>query len=78
MYNELYNIHMRTNIELDDRLVSQAQRLTGLKTKRAVVHEALRHLVRLYRQRNVRKLRGKLEWHGDLNKTREGRFAGTH
>ena len=68
---------MRTNIDLDDRLISQAQKLTGLKTKKAVVTETLRTLVRLYRQRRIRNLRGKLEWQGDLREMREGRLAGT-
>ena len=72
-----YYLHMRTNIDLDDRLISQAQKLTGLKTKKAVVAEALRTLVRLYRQRRIRNLRGKLEWQGDLREMREGRLAGT-
>lgn len=68
---------MRTNIDLNDTLVKQAQKLSGLKTKKAVVEEGLRILVRMYRQRNVRKLRGKLEWEGDLNELRKGRVAGT-
>ena len=67
---------MRTNIDLDDRLMAQARKLTGLKTKKAIVDEALHVLIRMYRQRRVRALRGKLEWHGDLSKMREGRFAG--
>jgi len=68
---------MRTNIELDDRLIAQAQKLTGLKTKKKIVNEALRVLVRMYKQRKVRSLRGKLEWQGDLSNMREDRFAGT-
>ena len=68
---------MRTNIDLNDTLIKQAQKLSGLKTKKGVVEEALRVFIRLYRQRSVRKLRGKLEWQGDLDKLREGRFAGT-
>jgi len=67
---------MRTNIDLDDRLIAQARKLTGHKTKKAIVDEALQLLVRLYKQRRVRALRGKLEWQGDLNKMREGRLAG--
>ena len=39
--------HMRTNIVLDDELVAEAMRRTGIKTKRAVVEEALRKLIRL-------------------------------
>ena len=68
---------MRTNIELNDTLVKQAQKLTGLKTKKAVVEEGLRVLIRMYRQRNVRELRGKLDWYGDLNELRKARIAGT-
>ena len=66
---------MRTNIDLDDRLIALSARLTGLKTKRAIVQEALRLLVKTYRQRKVRSLRGKLEWTGNLSRLREGRFG---
>jgi len=78
-----YNIHihkekkMRTNVVLDDDLVNRARELTGLKTKRAVIDEALRTLIRMYEQKGVRELRGKLNWEGDLNEMREGRFAST-
>jgi Arc/MetJ family transcription regulator len=68
---------MRTNIELDDRLMEQAAKLTGHKTKKAIVDEALRVLIRLYKQRRVRSLRGKLDWQGDLKAMREGRVGGT-
>jgi Arc/MetJ family transcription regulator len=66
---------MRTNLELNDRLIAEARKLTGLKTKKAIVDEALRLLIRMYRQRKVRSLRGKLEWQGDLSGAREKRFA---
>jgi Arc/MetJ family transcription regulator len=68
---------MRTNIELNDRLIEKARKLTGLKTKKAIVDEALRTLIRMHLQRKVRGLRGKLEWQGDLNQMREKRFADT-
>ena len=61
---------MRTNIVLDDELIERARRLTGLKTKREVVHEALRTLIRLHEQAEVRALRGKLTWEGDLHQQR--------
>ena len=61
---------MRTNIVLDDALLAEAMRRTGLKTKRAVVEEALKTLVRLKRQEEIRKLRGKLHWEGDLDEMR--------
>ena len=69
---------MRTNIIIDDGLMEQARRLSGLKTKRAVVEEALKLLVRSYEQAQVRNLRGKLHWEGDLDKLRENRFEPLH
>ena len=66
---------MRTNIVLDDKLIERAQKLTGIKTKREVVHEALRTLILLREQAEVRNLRGKLKWQGDLQEQRLSRFA---
>lgn len=63
---------MRTNIVLDDKLIQRAQKLTGIKTKREVVHEALRLLIFLKEQAEVRDWRGKLPWEGDLNEQRVG------
>jgi Arc/MetJ family transcription regulator len=64
---------MRTNIEIDDELLSQAMAATGLSTKRATVEEGLRLLVRLREQvRALADLEG-LGWEGDLDKMREGR-----
>ena len=68
---------MRTNIVIDEKLIGQAKRLTGLKTKRAVVEEALRTLIQLKEQSQVRDLRGQLRWEGDLDSMREGRFEVT-
>jgi Arc/MetJ family transcription regulator len=65
---------MRTNIVLDDALIKRAQELTGIKTKREVVHEALRTLVLLREQAEVRRLRGQLKWEGDLAEQRQSRF----
>lgn len=66
---------MRTNIVLNDRLVAKAKEATGLRTKRAVVEEGLRTLVRLHQQAKIKSLRGKLHWSGDLNSMRKARFA---
>lgn len=66
---------MRTNVVIDDELMAEALESTGLNTKKAVIEEALRTLVRLKKQRQVRSLRGKLQWEGDLNRLREDRFA---
>jgi Arc/MetJ family transcription regulator len=65
---------MRTNIVLDDDLVERAKQLTGIKTKRELIHEALRILIRLREQAGVRALRGNLHWEGDLASLRESRL----
>jgi len=61
---------MRTNIVLDDKLIERAQKITGIKTKREVVHEALRLLILLNEQGKVRALRGKFAWDGNLDNHR--------
>ena len=61
---------MRTNIVLDEELVAEAMRRTGIKTKRAVVEEALRTLIQMKRQEEILALRGKLNWQGDLDEMR--------
>jgi len=66
---------MRTNIVIDDELLAEAMRWTGIKTKKAVIDEALSTLVRLRRQVQIRQLRGQLSWEGDLATMREGRFV---
>ena len=65
---------MRTNIEIDDRLMAKAMKASGLSTKKAVVEAALKTLLRLHDQRSLRKLKGKVEWIGDLDEMRESRF----
>jgi Arc/MetJ family transcription regulator len=64
---------MRTNIEIDDVLMRKAMGATGLKTKRGVVEQGLRLLVRLKEQERIRELGGKVRWEGDLNQMRAGR-----
>lgn len=64
---------MRTNIVLDEELVKRAKSLTGIKTTRALVDEALRTLIQLRQQEQVRELRGRLRWEGDLAELREAR-----
>jgi Arc/MetJ family transcription regulator len=65
---------MRTNIVLDEELVEKARQLTGIKTKKDLIHEALRLMIRLGQQGQVRGLRGKLNWEGDLAELRQSRF----
>ena len=62
---------MRTNIEIDDALMTQALKLGGFKTKKAAVEEGLRLLVRTKAQGRLRGLRGKLHWEGSLEEERE-------
>ena len=64
---------MRTNIVLDDNLIERAQKLTGIKTKREVVQEALRMLILLREQAEIRQLRGRLAWEGNLDEQRQSR-----
>lgn len=64
---------MRTNIVIDDKLMAEALRLTGIKTKREAVELGLRTLLRLRRQAQIKGLRGKLDWQGDLDAMRRDR-----
>jgi len=61
---------MRTNIVIDDRLMTEAMKASGAQTKREAVERGLKALVRLSRQGEIRKLRGKLDWQGDLDAMR--------
>jgi Arc/MetJ family transcription regulator len=64
---------MRTNVVIDDKLMRQAMHASGLPTKRAVIEAALRLLVQVQGQSEVRRLRGKVAWKGDLEQLRDGR-----
>jgi Arc/MetJ family transcription regulator len=58
---------MRTNIIIEDDLMKKAQNLTGLKTKKATIEEALKLLIAIKQQSSIRSVRGKLHWEGDLD-----------
>ena len=64
---------MRTNIEIDDDLIAEAMRLTGLPTKRAVVEEGLKLMVRVHKQTKALKTLKGLGWEGDLDEMRRDR-----
>ena len=66
---------MRTNIEIDDRLMRKAMRQSGKRTKKATVEAALQLLVETYGQTGIRRLRGKVKWEGDLQQLRLSRFS---
>ena len=61
---------MRTNIVIDEKLMNDALKATGLKTKKEVVELRLKTLVKLDRQKQIKKLKGKLKWDGDLEAMR--------
>jgi Arc/MetJ family transcription regulator len=65
-----YKQIMRTNIVIDDKLMRDTLRATGLKTKREAVELGLRTLLTLKLQEGIRQFRGKLDWQGDLNAMR--------
>jgi Arc/MetJ family transcription regulator len=64
---------VRTNIEIDDELLQEALRVSGLKIKRAVVEAGLRMLLRLKRQEDILSLVGKVHWEGNLDESRQRR-----
>jgi Arc/MetJ family transcription regulator len=64
---------MRTNVEIDDEVMREVQRLTGVRTKREAVDLALRELVARHRRLGILELRGRVHWEGDLKASRRGR-----
>jgi len=66
---------MRTNIDIDDDLMSKAMRASGAPTKRAAVEQGLRLLIDVRGQRAIRQLRGKVKWAGNLEASRLGRVG---
>jgi Arc/MetJ family transcription regulator len=67
---------MRTNIDIDDMLMTEAQKASGHATKKQTVEQALRLMIRLQRQREVATAFGKYRWRGNLARSRKGRGTG--
>jgi len=63
----------RTNVVLDDKLMDDCLKATGIKTRRALIEHALRELLRHESQSKILELKGKVHWEGDLNEWRQGR-----
>jgi Arc/MetJ family transcription regulator len=63
----------RTNVLLNDETVALAKKATGIKTTRQLIDHALQELLRHKNQRRLLKLRGNIEWEGDLSALRQGR-----
>ena len=61
---------MRTNIVIDDELMENALKASGLTTKKDVVELGLKLLIKRNQQQEIRKLRGKVKWEGDLDEMR--------
>ena len=71
VYNTHYGgVKMRTNIVIDDSLMIKAKKVSGYKTKKETIEEALRLLVAQREQSEIRKVRGKLNWEGNLEEMR--------
>lgn len=64
---------MRTNIVIDDKLMNDALKATGLKTKKEAVELGLKTLIKLHQQAGIKELKGKLKWDGDLDDMRTTR-----
>ncbi len=73
IYTHKMRLLMRTNIEIDDALMAEAQKVSGHSTKKQTVDQALRLLVRLRRQQQVGAAFGKYRWRGNLARSRRGR-----
>jgi Arc/MetJ family transcription regulator len=61
---------VRTNIVIDDDLMNEAMKLSQIKTKKAIVETGLKLLVQIKKQEQLKSLRGKLKWDGDLDAMR--------
>ena len=63
----------RTNIVMDEKLIKEGMKTTGIKTRSALVDYALRDLLRRESQKRILELKGKVHWEGDLSSMRKGR-----
>jgi len=64
---------LRTNIELDEKLVNEAMKLTHKKTKKELVNYAIEELIRRFKRKKLLELEGKVEWTGNLSEMRKSR-----
>ena len=62
---------MRTNVVIDDKLMSRAMRTSGCHTKRSAIESGLRLLVQVNSQQKLRELKGRITWEGDLEEMRK-------
>jgi len=64
---------MRTNIVIDDKLMTEALKVTGYSTKKQAVEQGLKLLIKRGEQQKIRQLKGRLKWEGDLDEMRGGK-----
>ncbi|MCX7544362.1 type II toxin-antitoxin system VapB family antitoxin [Marinicella gelatinilytica] len=64
---------MRTNIIIDDKLMAEVIKATGYRTKKEAVEQGLKLLLLRSKQQEIRKLRGRVKWEGDLDEMRSNR-----
>ncbi len=74
--NNRSNTHkiMQTNIVIDDQLMKDALKVTGLKTKKETVELGLKTLIKLKKQEGIKKFRGRLKWEGNLDDMRNNQY----
>jgi Arc/MetJ family transcription regulator len=65
----------RTNVILDEKLIDDCMKATGINTQKALIDHALRELLRHERQKKILELKGNILWKGDLDEWRQGRTA---
>jgi len=61
---------MRTNIDIEEKLMEKAMKISGHKTKKATVEAGLKLIIALNQQEKIKDLKGKLKWEGDLEQMR--------
>jgi len=65
----------RTNVMLDEKLIDECLKATGMKTQKSLIDHALRELLRHERQKKILELKGNINWEGHLDEWRQGRTA---
>jgi Arc/MetJ family transcription regulator len=73
MCTKLRKLHMRTNIVIDEKLMAAALKASGARSKREAVEMGLKTLLQINQQAAIRRLRGKVQWRGDLDAMRRDR-----
>ncbi len=58
---------MRTNVVIDDHLIEEALKISEIKTKKELINRALEEFVRNRKRRDLKELRGKVEFADDYN-----------